>query len=117
MGVAAKNLKKTLPKDVAIDAKVSLNKTGDALGLSVVFDVSGSGEQVRPEGHRGRRPSDLSLQQRDARQCGREAQRRLTPEQRRSEEEEEAVEAVDSGGITLALRAFSYNSAAHLYHR
>jgi osmotically inducible protein OsmC len=46
MGLAAKNLKKTLPKDTAIDAKVSLNKNGDKLGLQVVFNVTGSGDKA-----------------------------------------------------------------------
>ena len=46
MGVAAKNLKLPMPKDTAIDAKVSLNKDADKLGLAVTFDVSGSGDQA-----------------------------------------------------------------------
>ena len=46
MGVAAKNLKLKLPKDAAIDSKVSLNKEGEKLGLAVVFNVSGSGDKA-----------------------------------------------------------------------
>jgi osmotically inducible protein OsmC len=44
MGVAAKQLKLTMPSDAAIDSAVSLNKgTGGELGLTVQMDVRGSG--------------------------------------------------------------------------
>ena len=47
MGVAAKTLKKPLPKDTAIDAQVALNKGADGkLGLAVTFDIRGSGDKA-----------------------------------------------------------------------
>ena len=48
IGVAAKQLKVSLPKDVAIDSKVALTKADSGkLGLSVTFDVSGSGDKAQ----------------------------------------------------------------------
>jgi osmotically inducible protein OsmC len=46
MGLAAKNMKKTLPHDTAIDATVQLNKE-DTTGLALVvqFDITGSGDK------------------------------------------------------------------------